>query len=226
MRRLVSRTISLRQRKLHLSSGTDFINASWSLSAASNHDTFVCHMAHVMSLTSFIIQSTSGHQHIYLTLVFYMDGDKLIVRYMGTDMDTQPTLSFDELCSAVDMPSRKVRYYIQMGVVDRPDGINRWAKYTTRHVEQLLSIKKWQGAGLSLERIRELLHSEPADLPAKPQPPGSVEVWSRLTVAPGVELNVQAGASGLSPEALRSFFRKVMMAYQETKNTNQGENDE
>jgi len=141
-------------------------------------------------------------------------------------MDTQPTLSFDELCSAVDLPSRKVRYYIQLGVVDRPDGINRWAKYTTRHVEQLLSIKKWQAAGLSLERIRELLHGEPDDLPPKPQSAGSIEVWSRLTVAQGVELNVEAGASGLSPEELRIFFRKVMTAYQEIKNTNQGHDDE
>lgn len=143
-------------------------------------------------------------------------------------MDTQPTLSFDELCSAVDLPARKVRYYIQLGVVDRPDGINRWAKYTTRHVEQLLSIKKWQAAGLSLERIRELLHGEPNVLPPKRQSSGSIEVWSRLTVAQGIELNVEAGASGLSPEELRTFFRKVMViAYQETKNTkSEGHGDE
>lgn len=142
-------------------------------------------------------------------------------------MDTYPSLSFDELCTAVDLPSRKVRYYIQMGLVDRPDGTTRWAKYTTRHVEQLLSIKKWQRAGLSLERIRELLHGEPDDLPPKRQPAGSIEVWSRLTVAHGVELNVEAGTSGLSPEELRTFFRKVTTAYQETKNTkSEGNSDE
>lgn len=139
-------------------------------------------------------------------------------------MDTQPTLSFEELCSAVDLPARKVRYYIQLGVVDHPDGTTRWAKYTTRHVEQLLSIKKWQGAGLSLERIRELLHGDTDVLPPKRQAPGTIEVWSRLLVAPGIELNVEAGASGLSPEELRSFFRKVMSAYQETKNTKSGGN--
>lgn len=142
-------------------------------------------------------------------------------------MDTQPTLSFEELCSAVDLPARKVRYYIQLGVVDRPEGTTRWAKYTTRHLEQLLSIKKWQAAGLSLERIRELLHGEPNEIPLKRQAAGSVEVWSRLTVAQGVELNVEAGASDLSPEELRTFFRKVLAAYQETKNTkNEGNGDE
>lgn len=142
-------------------------------------------------------------------------------------MHTQPTLSFDELCTAVDLPARKVRYYIQFGVVDRPDGTTRWAKYSARHVEQLLSVKKWQAAGMSLERIRELLHGDPGDLPPKRQAAGSIEVWSRLLVAPGVELSVEAGVSGLSPEALRSFFGKVMAAYQETrKTTNEGNGDE
>lgn len=142
-------------------------------------------------------------------------------------MDTLPTFGFEELCTLVDLPARKIRYYIQMGLVDRPDGLNRGAKYTTRHVDQLLSIQKWQSAGLSLERIRELLHGAPDDLPPKRQAPGTVEVWSRLLVAPGIELNVEAGASGLSPEELRSFFRKVMSAYQETKNTkSEGVGDE
>ncbi len=141
-------------------------------------------------------------------------------------METLPTFNFEELCATVDMPARKVRYYIQLGLVDRPDGLNRGAKYTTRHVEQLLSIRKWQSAGLSLERIRELLHGEPEGLPPRKQQPGSVEVWTRLLVAPGIELNVEAGTAGLSPEMLRSFFRQVMVAYQETRNNNQENENE
>lgn len=130
-----------------------------------------------------------------------------------------PTLSFDELCTVVDLPPRRVRYYIQFGLVDRPDGLNKGAKYTTRHIEQLLSIKKWQAAGLSLERIRELLHGAVDDLPVRRQAPGSVEVWSRVLVAPGIELNIQAGTANLSPEALRAFIRKTLAAYQETLDT-------
>lgn len=141
-------------------------------------------------------------------------------------METLPTLNFEELCTTVEMPPRKVRYYIQMGLVDRPDGLNKGAKYTTRHIEQLLSVKKWQTAGLSLERIRELLHGEVSDLPPKKQTPGSIEVWSRLLVAPGIELNVEAGSAGLSPEEMRNFFRTVMAAYQEIKNTNKGNDDD
>lgn len=134
-------------------------------------------------------------------------------------MDTQPTYSFDELCAKVEMPPRTVRYYIQLGLVDRPDGLNRGAKYSNVHIEQLLTVKKWQEAGLSLERIRQLMHEDAsAPPPVRPQP-GTIEVWSRLTVAPGIELNLEAGASGLSPEEMRKLFRSVMAAYQDIKNT-------
>lgn len=135
-------------------------------------------------------------------------------------MDDLPTYGFDELCTLVELPSRTVRYYIQMGLVDRPDGLNRGARYTARHVEQLLTTKKWQAAGLSLERIRDLIHCDATALPPPPpKAPGTIEVWSRLQIAPGIELSVEAGVAGLSPEKLRDFFRKVLGAYQETRNT-------
>ena len=135
-------------------------------------------------------------------------------------MDDLPTYGFDELCALVELPSRTVRYYIQMGLVDRPDGLNRGARYTARHVEQLLTTKKWQAAGLSLDRIRDLLHGEATALPpTPPKTPGTIEFWSRLQIAPGIELSVEAGVAGLSPEELRNFFRKVLGVYQETRNT-------
>lgn len=146
-------------------------------------------------------------------------------------MEKLPTLNFEELCTTVEMPSRKVRYYIQMGLVDRPDGLNKGAKYTARHINQLLSIKKWQAAGLSLEQIQELLHGDVSQLLAKKQTlkqqaSGSIEVWSRLLVAPGIELSVEAGTAELSPEEMRNLFRTVMAAYQEIKNTNKGNGDD
>jgi len=57
----------------------------------------------------------------------------------------------------LSIPRRTTRYYIQIGLIDRPEGVGRGAHYTTRHLEQLLEIRKWQQVGLSLERIRELL---------------------------------------------------------------------
>ena len=127
-------------------------------------------------------------------------------------MDQEFTIN--ELCTLADLPARTVRFYIQQGLVSRPQGEKKGAKYNAAHLDQLLSIKKWQAAGLSLERIRELL-AEPSadDLPPLPRRPGMVEVWSHLHIADGVELQVEPGRSGLKPEQLRGFLKEVLAAY-------------
>jgi DNA-binding transcriptional MerR regulator len=107
-----------------------------------------------------------------------------------------------------------VRYYIQRGLVDRPAGETRAARYGERHLAQLLGIRKWQQAGLSLERIAELL----ADASAKGPPPrrrgaGTVEVWSHLVIDEGVELTINPAAAGFSPAQVRRLFREVTAAY-------------
>ena len=126
-------------------------------------------------------------------------------------------LSLDELCTLVDMPKRTVRFYIQSGLVDRPEGETKAARYTRAHLEQLLTIKKWQQAGLSLERIGELLAKPDAGVlpPPRPRGPGTVEVWSHLVVADGIEINLEPGRAGFSPEQVRNFFRGVMALHQQ-----------
>lgn len=116
---------------------------------------------------------------------------------------------FDELCALTELPPRTVRYYIQLGLVDRPIGETRAAYYTGEHVGQLLQIRKWTQAGLSLERIRELLQGEPPEVPARSRGAGTVEVWSHLVVADGVELMVDPARAGLGPEQVRALFAGV-----------------
>lgn len=124
------------------------------------------------------------------------------------------TLSLDELCVLAELPRRTVRYYIQMGLVDRPIGETRAAYYTDQHLQQLLTIRKWTNEGLSLERVRELLEgADPAVPPPPPRKPGSVEVMSHLIVADGVELVIEPGRAGLKPEEVRKLFRSVLAAY-------------
>lgn len=120
-----------------------------------------------------------------------------------------PTHSIDELAALVDLPRRTVRYYIQLGLVDRPEGETRAARYGPRHVEQLLAIRKWTEAGVSLERIRELLSGAVPPVPPRPRAPGTVEVWSHLVVADGIEITLEPTRAGLSPEAARAFFEGV-----------------
>jgi DNA-binding transcriptional MerR regulator len=129
-------------------------------------------------------------------------------------MNQVKTFSLDEISVLAELPRRTVRYYIQCGLIDRPQGIGKGAFYSERHVEQLLLVRKWQLAGLSLERIGELL-KQPDDgpLPPSPRRAGTVEVWSHLVVADGIELTLEPGRAGLTPEQVRAFFRAVSQAY-------------
>jgi DNA-binding transcriptional MerR regulator len=111
--------------------------------------------------------------------------------------------TLDELCTLVDIPKRTVRFYIENCVVDRPEGVKKGAYYTQKHVDQLLEIKKWQKAGLSLERIKSLLDDTDGGAPVPPpkqRHPGDVDVWSHIYIRDGVELLVDPRRSGLSPE--------------------------
>jgi DNA-binding transcriptional MerR regulator len=130
-------------------------------------------------------------------------------------MENEKTFSMDELAALAELPRRTVRYYIQTGLLDRPIGYGKGAHYTSQHVEQLLLIRKWQHAGLSLERVAEVLKSEDnGSLPPAPRRAGSVEVWSHMVVADGVEVVLEPGRAGLSPEQVRAFFRTVFNEFQ------------
>ena len=121
-------------------------------------------------------------------------------------MQQAKTFTLDEISALTELPRRTVRYYIQSGLMDRPEGIGKGAYYTEAHVAQLLLIRKWQLAGLSLERIGEVLRQQAAGpLPPAPRRAGTVEVWSHLVVADGVEVTLEPGRAGLSPDQVRAF---------------------
>ena len=126
---------------------------------------------------------------------------------------TLPNYPLADLCVLADLPPRTARYYVQIGLVDRPEGETRAARYGARHLEQLLLIKKWTAAGVSLERIRELLQGEQAPIPPRPRAVGSVEVCSHLMVADGIDVVIEPGRAGLSPEQVRSFVKGVMALF-------------
>ncbi len=100
-------------------------------------------------------------------------------------------LSLQQLSAQAQVPVRTVRYYIQKGLLPGPEGEKRGAFYTEEHLAELLRIRTWQGAGLSLDAIAGLLQAR--SLPPLPSArPGVVEVRSHLTIADGLELMLSA----------------------------------
>jgi len=124
--------------------------------------------------------------------------------------DTDPTFGLDDLAAFTGTPVRTVRFYIQEGLVPRPLGLGRGARYGPEHLEALLAIRRWQAEGRSLGAIRSLLSTKEGDRAAPQRRPGDIEVWSHLVLGPGVELRIEPTQAGLSPEAVRELFREVL----------------
>ena len=129
------------------------------------------------------------------------------------NVESPEALSLDDLCTLTALSKRTIRYYMQIGLVDRPEGETRAARYGARHLEMLLKIRRWSEAGLSLERIRDLLAGGDMPVPDKPRQTGSIEVWSHLHVTDGVEVKLNPARAHLSPGQVRQFFKAVLAAY-------------
>jgi DNA-binding transcriptional MerR regulator len=131
---------------------------------------------------------------------------------------TKPSrYSIHDLATLASVPTRTVRFYIAQGLMDRPHGAKRGAWYEERHLQQLLLIRRWTDAGLSLERVRELQAGSPEEAPPRPVKPGMVEVWSRITLADGVEIQVEPGRADMTPEQVRAFIQDVTAAYRRAR---------
>ena len=134
---------------------------------------------------------------------------------MTASSPTETQYSLDQLATLAGVPRRTVRYYIQLGLVDRPVGETRAAYYTWKHLKQLLEVRGYTEQGFSLERIRELQRrgSEPPAAVAVPRA-GHLTVQSHIHLADGVELVIEPGRAHLAPEQLRRFARAAMAAYE------------
>lgn len=118
-------------------------------------------------------------------------------------------LTLAQLAEQSGLPERSIRFYIQKGLVDRPEGEKRGAYYTAVHLEQSQRIRQWREAGLSLEAIAALLRRGSATaVEAVP----AFEVRTHFQIAPGVELVVAPERAGLDGEQVRELWRAVQAA--------------
>lgn len=124
--------------------------------------------------------------------------------------------TIDELCSLAALPRRTVRYYLQIGLLDKPHGEKRGSHYSQKHLGQLLRIRELSEAGVALERIRMVLSGEDSPITPLPQRPGGVSVRSHVFVAPGITVVIDPTEANLGPEALRKIIREFQKTYNAT----------
>lgn len=118
--------------------------------------------------------------------------------------------TLDQLESLTGLTRRTLRYYMQIGLVDRPIGETRAAYYTDRHLEQFLRVRRLAEEGVSLERIRQVMEGGDSPVPPAPVKTGAVRVLSHVHIAPGLELQVDPEQAHLSPAQLRQFVQEVI----------------
>jgi len=125
--------------------------------------------------------------------------------------DPADRLGLEQLAERSGVPPRTVRYYIQRGMVDRPQGERRGAYYTPRHLEQLLRIRRWCEAGLSLEGIAQLL-ANPSDAPPEVARGGRIAVRTHVGIGAGLELVIDPETARLSTAEVRQLADVIQTA--------------
>ncbi len=127
------------------------------------------------------------------------------------------TYSLQKVSQLVDLPIRTIRFYIQKGLVNRPDGARKSATYSDIHIEQCLKVKKWSAAGLSLDKIAAALTEPPLELPARKKEPGEISLVSHINIAEGIELCIDANTSTMSQEKIRELANHLIQYLESEK---------
>ena len=136
----------------------------------------------------------------------------------STVMNTDDrTFTIEELAELSGSSRRTIRYYVQASLLDPPEGAARGAYYTRGHLQRILDIQAWQADGLTLEGIRQRLAAPVA--PAM-KPRSAEGVWTRMTLADGVELNLNPEIAGLSSEQVRKLAGRFADVLRDIKEEN------
>jgi DNA-binding transcriptional MerR regulator len=114
-----------------------------------------------------------------------------------------PRYAIGDLADLGGVSRRTVRYYVQEGLLPTPHGVGRGNHYGPEHLEQLLKVKTLQEGGRSLDDIRRALnHKSRTRDQVESAPAPERSVWRRITLAPGVELNISGDVRLPSPGKL------------------------
>ena len=133
-------------------------------------------------------------------------------------MEPADPLDLTELADRAGVSIRTVRYYIQQGLLPKPEARGPGAHYKEEHLDRLLLIKRLQREHLPLAEIRRVLESSGGESPAPrsaseyirsvigepatrnfdkvaeaplPYLPSLRSQWERVTLAPDIELHVR-----------------------------------
>lgn len=137
-------------------------------------------------------------------------------------MSSKDLLTIEELSQASGLTKRTLRYYVSSGLLDRPSGETKSARYDAHHLEQIRNIKELQQQGFTLSRILEVKKK------AREEQINRKEIGQPLTrieipVDRGISITFQQELCGLTmpqmveiAESLMESFRKEIRKAEKT----------
>lgn len=112
-------------------------------------------------------------------------------------MSSKNLLTIDELSQVSGLSKRTIRYYVNSGLLDRPTGETKNARYDASHLEQIRNVKALQEQGYTLARIVELkrqTHQEVLNRREIGEPLTVIEI----PVDPGISIEFRQEICGLT----------------------------
>lgn len=128
-------------------------------------------------------------------------------------LETPPVYNIETLAKKADVTIRTIHFYVQRGLLPRPEGGGRGHYYTDVHLERLKQIQKWREQGVPLEKMKEEFSGERNWSVATTATPASTEYtntshWTRINFGKDIEINFRRGA--LSPEDVNALRKYVL----------------
>ena len=120
--------------------------------------------------------------------------------------------SLDSLVEQTGFSKRTIRFYIQQGVLDSPDGNTKGAVYTVDHLERLLLIRRLTKQGYSLSGIKQYLQNQDGH-EIEPVRPGTLEVWTKITLREGLEVHLNSTRAKLSTDEFRQLSKEIVSLF-------------
>jgi len=123
-----------------------------------------------------------------------------------------PIYNVDALAKKAGVTRRTIHYYLQRGLLPRPEGGGRGYYYTEAHLERLKQIQKWREQGVPLENMKAYFSGAPSRQIPSPAPlplstKATVTYWSRLNIDAAIEIHFRPGAlSRDDQKAIKEFI--------------------
>jgi DNA-binding transcriptional MerR regulator len=101
--------------------------------------------------------------------------------------------NIETLAKLAGLTRRTIRYYVQRGLLDPPEGGGRGSYYTEEHLRKIEKIQKWAEQGVPLIHMKAMLEGRKA--PEQVDRPTGIRTttWERSSLMDGVELAYRPG---------------------------------